>query len=537
MQHVLPSRNVCVAYHGMTIPLPAPSLCGAFHKPLLVSKAPQGGPKDSGFHSQCTTASDVSCNTDSVATSPGGGGLCSGQMRGNDQNEKDEKIGSKICDVSCDEVQSNLEMSTDGESNVGACWLSKHSKTRSPTHLSPGKVMESPVSSQVWAGTGRGRALQQFISRSPTVGCGPGKARMNVGGSAAHSNDTTPQTDLRESFSKDTELDAFINIEQLSAAKEEICDDHLSCGTSATSSSPVGPLNEKTDSVNSEKESGVVSDTKYASPVELAGESNNTTESVTYSSVRSDVYLREKQIEGQTTCLVNESRAEESQPLSPELTYDAEKTPPRNSRKSKVSLAIHFKGAKKMTQRDATPPPYPPECKGTPYSVVLLKPSDFTLQSSSARFKKPSEIVWGVETIEGEGVTADVELGRRVMLVDTEGETSDCAQDSVTDIEKESVCKGSQPLVSDVEDYDQHHMCSLSKSDVEVESPEAKGEETLGSMRHQHLYLSPERSLSSDEDMVECAEARMGRSADEMEKSIALHQRNIHRNRVCIPIV
>lgn len=498
MQHVLPSRNVCVAYRGMTIPLPAPSLCGAFHKPLLTSKAPEGGSKDSGFHSQCTTVSDVSCNTDSVTTSPGLGGS---QRKGDDHNDKDEKMGGEICDVNSDEVDSDLKMSIDGESNAGACWLGKCSSEMRPPHVSPGKVVETPVSSPVWAGTGRGRLLLSRLS--PAVGSGLNDARMNIGVSAAHGNGTTAQNHLRHSFSEDAKLDGSINAEPLGVAEVGIYDDHLSCGTSATSSNPVGPQNENNDIVNGEMERGAVSGMKYTSPVELV---HNTTDltCLSVSCAEYDVLLPDKQIEGQTT---SEARTDKSLPQGPEILTNTSpaKTPPRSLRKSKVSLAIQFKGGcslQSVTQRDASP-------SVMPQGAVLLKPSDFTL---------------GVEAVKTEGVTADVEVGGK------EIEMSDCAQDSVKDVEKERVCEGSpeevQTLVSDVKDFDQ--ICSLSRSD---DSPEAKGEDTL---QHQHRYLSPARTLSSDEDVVECTEARMGRSANEMEKSIALHQRNIHRNRVCI---
>lgn len=505
MQHVLPSRNVCVAYHGMTIPLPAPSLCGTFHKPLLIGKVNERGLKDSGFNSQATTVSEVSCSTASVSTSPGGAGLCSRQWKGDERKEEEEKIQVEKCDKSC-KIEPALTYS------ASACCLSEciSTETRYPTLLLPDKKAENPLSKSVWAGTGRGRALQQFVSQL---------THRPAGISGAYDNGIT---DLRHCIKEAADAitrGGVIKAEHMSAAE----DVDISCGSSVTSSSPVDQPSE-----NIMIESRAVSDMKYedpASPVELMGESNNTTESVDImpSSVSCAEFGPEKEIEEQITTPV---RTDESQPLlSRSISHvphnSVTKTPSRSSRKSKVSLAIQFKGTctlQSVSQRDSLLTLRPLE--ETPQGVMLCD-----LQSPSTRI---SEVA-----VKAEEVAAEEDPEEMAMVSETPDHTEGPVKDVGKKREECELKDGESPEVSGVEDRGQGPIDSyaLSGSDVEVDSLESRVEETLGLSGH-HLGLV--RSLSSDEDMVECAEARMGRGANELEKSIALHQRNIHRNRVCV---
>ena len=585
MQHVLPSRNVCVAYHGMTIPLPAPSLCGAFRnsmkeqKTFLTNEAIEGGSKDSGFQSQITTASDVSC-TGSVTTSLSGTamGRCSDQKKG-----EDKLMQTGNCDTSlCGEVQPVLKLPTKCESNVANSSVCSPTECthiteiKTPPTLLSSKVVEEPLSKQVWAHVGRGRALQQLVSQ----------LTQSVGRSQASTADSVPsQMNSVASYGsgsvspdhpvhglRKTGLCAD-TLEKLDAVEEDvaICCNLENPAPFLVPPSPSGSClsqadNDVSDSVTAENGCGAVSDTKQeacSSPDELVVESNSSTELIdviaTVGCAKSNRCSPEKQIEIETTHLVNEVRAGVSQPplsgntsCAEKATYNTGGKTPKSSRKAKISLAIQFKGictpqlaperaTTSITKGTPCPHEYEGRCKA-PSGAVLLKPSDFAQLG-------PSSVSADKQLDRKECRVADVKNEELMAQANSESEelATECTLGDlqlVRGVEKKEERDVESPLsiltqVSEKEDYDQDLSFGQSGSDdkeLEVDPPVARtelNEETLSLEHPRHLSPLSNLVLSSDEDVEESVGSRMGRSADEIEKSIAHHQRNIHRNRVC----
>ena len=155
MQHVLPSRNACVAYRGMSIPVPAHTLCGAYRnpthniKPLIAGgkEIDGGSQQDSGF---ITTSSEVSGPGDSVAHSPclveERSLSCEGEEGEDKLIENDSTSGGEV-----------PTLRTVCEPNVVPL----------PPHRAVPVVGAETcsVSRQSWSCVGRGRALHQLRSQ------------------------------------------------------------------------------------------------------------------------------------------------------------------------------------------------------------------------------------------------------------------------------------------------------------------------------------------------------------------------------------
>ena len=131
-----------------------------------------------------------------------------------------------------------------------------------------------------------------------------------------------------------------------------------------------------------------------------------------------------------------------------------------------------------------------------------------------------------------------------VVNSESENRVTECIGDDFepASITEERDVQSPLTQVSDTEDYGQH----LSDCDglsgawnkVEERDSPASVEETLHAVQapqYQSLCAAAGNTVQScdEDDEAESVGARMGRSSDELEKSIALHQRNIHRNRVC----
>ena len=203
MQHVLPSRSACIAYHGMSIPLPVHSLYAPHTNSTDCSfdgrkKTTKTDGKDSGVESQITTTTTSSDGAthddeDSVTSSPSVVG-CS-TLGGTGENESvvgcctlggpgENESGGGCCTLG----GPGENGSVGGEANVqqDTCLgeefpeplassdsQSDTKKCPSPS-LPPLSMIDVPLPTTAvqWSHVGRGKTLQQVFKTCTSVGRG-----------------------------------------------------------------------------------------------------------------------------------------------------------------------------------------------------------------------------------------------------------------------------------------------------------------------------------------------------------------------------
>ena len=524
MQHVLPSRSVCVAYHGMCIPLPATSLRGALSSSMTdrralqpVSSVVQGGPKDSGCQSQLT-ASEVSYSGSvTTAAEPVGAGSNTGSQcgrggkRGISQTEEKCPSSSELDRESSDsEVPPVLKpltespsegsnrssfIATDGRSLIA---VTESTGERVSPRMSPtvSSKVEDPESKRAWVQAGRGRALKQFVSQlqlSPPVGksqtqstspnsvCGvQPKAEACMNG--LHLSPNTPEDS--------------VSIPSLGEAS--ICDE-----------------NDATINDTSLQDVVLPTETTATAPDEIA---------ISPTQPREDSVPSSSVVRPATT------------------TGSASRKTPKSSRKARVSLAIQFRGTCTPHRSPALvayqkPVPPPPEKTREPESGLWLrKPSDFGPSTSADKNTEIGDSCEAAQTNSLDAVQVNTEddkpatleqqpgagdPGERVLQQPGAGDPGERVLQELDDSQEDVLTQ-----VSEMEecDLDLDECCQLSNEGREPSSPAAS----------EGIVSTPLRRevVSSDEEELDSAGARMGRSADDVERSIAVHQRNIHRNLV-----
>ena len=182
---------------------------------------------------------------------------------------------------------------------------------------------------------------------------------------------------------------------------------------------------------------------------------------------------------------------------TPVVTPTKERTP-RTLRKSRISLAIQFKGVCPLPQGhcDTT-------SQRNTISANLMKPGYFT--------------------------ASPAEVGSAEARVHCESKSSESGAQLLKDKDMEAEKSSSEGVLTQVSD-------DMGDYDIVSEEPqslhaslkaEGEGEKEMMTER---VGLSGEASSEGEE----LEGTRMGRSAAQLEKSISLHQRTTHRNRVCV---
>ena len=515
MQHVLPSRSVCVAYHGMSIPLPATSLRGALSSSMTerralqpVSNVVQGGPKDSGCQSQLT-ASEVSYGGSvTTAAEPVGAGSNTGSQcgrggkRGVSQTEEKCPTSSELDRESSDsEVPPVLKpltesptedsnrrsfIATDVLTGCSLIAVAESTAERVSPRMSLTVSSKDPESKRAWVQAGRGRALQQFVSQlqlSPPVG---------------------------KSQTQSTSPNSVCGVQP----KAEACmnDLHLSPNTpedsvSLPSLGEASICNENDATINDTSLQDVVlpTETTATVPDEIA---------ISPTQPREDSVPSPSVVRPATT------------------TGSASRKTPKSSRKARVSLAIQFRGTCTPHRSPALvasqkPVPPPPEKTREPKSCLSLrKPSDFGPSTSVDKNTEIGDSCEAAQTNSLDAAHVNTEDDKSATLEQQPGagdpgervlqeldDDEDSQEDVLTQVSEMEEC-----------DLDLDECCQLSNEGREPSSP-AASEGTVSSPLRREV-------VSSDEEELDSAGARMGRSADDVERSIAVHQRNIHRNLV-----
>lgn len=443
MQHAVPSRSVCVAYQGMTVPLPFSSLCGlssssgssAGKQPrtpavnsLSVSEERQ---KDSGIQSQFT--SEMSCNG-STASSP----VCTekdidimerGELIHDDHQQlaiRDEVLEEKK--VLNDHMPSGLELSSECLYTTTALpdtaslpVAAAYDTMDIPPPLASAEPLMSAELDDVEPGPEPPPALQSEKARTTSP--------------SDQGKDEDPRSSVRSNaasggWSQVGRGRTLMHI--LSTASRPVGKGRAS----AHRSIPEGQHLPATGPVFEDKETKAIPHT-LTQPISMES--------------------------GQGEALTGGQKA------------------PRSSRKAKVSLAIKFQGAHASQHsapeshsgiQNSAPASAPASqvcLKATPQ--VLMKPSEFRLPSAEylhkSRSTKPEP---SNAQSKGPGLAHTESEGPRIV-------------------------------------------------------PPCMGGTEEGVLHSQ--------ALSSDGDELDFVETRGGRSSNELEKSIAGHQRSIHRNQVC----
>ena len=496
MQHVLPSRSVCVAYHGMSIPLPATSLRGALSSSMTerralqpVSNVVQGGPKDSGCQSQLT-ASEVSYGGSvTTAAEPVGAGSNTGSQcgrggkRGVSQTEEKCLTSSELDRESSDSevppvlkpltesptVDSNRRsfIATDVLTGCSLIAVAESTGERVSPRMSPtvSSKVEDRESKRAWVQAGRGRALQQFVSQlqlSPPVGKSQTQSTSPNSVCGVQPKAEACMNDLH--LSPNTPEDS-VSLPSLGEAS--ICDE-----------------NDATINDTSLQDVVLPTETTATVPDEIA---------ISPTQPREDSVPSSSVVRPATT------------------TGSANRKTPKSSRKARVSLAIQFRGTCTPHRSPALvasqkPVPPPPEKTREPKSCLASQTNSLDAAQVNTEDDKPA-------TLEQQPGAGDP--GERVLQELDDDE--DSQEDVLTQVSEMEEC-----------DLDLDECCQLSNEGREPSSPAAS----------EGIVSSPLRRevVSSDEEELDSAGVRMGRSADDVERSIAVHQRNIHRNLVYIII-
>ena len=169
---------------------------------------------------------------------------------------------------------------------------------------------------------------------------------------------------------------------------------------------------------------------------------------------------------------------------------------PRTPRKSRISLAIQFKGVCTHSPQEDRVTPH----KTTAVNSPLMRPSDFTQPkpSSTERVSAGQSPTGCVSTHVGGGV-------QRVRDSECEAVVTQACEGDMTVCGGEGELLLSEPLVSDSGDGEEWELC-------------ASGD-------------------SSEDDEGRCEGVRMGFSSAQLKKSISVHMKNIHRNKVSLYLV
>ena len=192
----------------------------------------------------------------------------------------------------------------------------------------------------------------------------------------------------------------------------------------------------------------------------------------------------------------------------------------KTPRKARVSLAIQFMGVCTSQERCNTATKNTPsKCSNaSPSDALLLKPSDFTSPS------QPTEP--HVATRECEVLC--MKTDEMMAQVSSKSKRKPPRNDhDRVDSGEDSVSKSAGVVIT--------QNCNKSGSAVNLE-PECG--ETIKMVVRESQYcqerVRPPMSSEEEEEEGEgeSGRARMGRSTTELEKFIALHQRNVHRNQV-----
>ena len=442
MQHAVPSRSVCVAYHGMTVPLPASVLCGPpgsssssagrqlrthVVNSLSTSEERQ---KDSGIQSQFT--SEMSCNG-SAASSP----ACT---------EKDIDIMERgeLIQSDCQQPAHRGEDLDERESGND--------------HMP--SLLELPT-----------ECLHTSVALADT-------ASLPVA-AAYDPMDTPPPLSLAEPF-----LSAEVDYAEPSPTPG---------GLPAALPSEKAGTTSAGDQVKGEEPSSSVRSTAATAGWSQVGRGRTlmhilSSRPVGRGQASADCSIPEGQHLPRSGPDLEVKETETSpstlkQPISvgPGQGQDVssgQKTQ-RSSRKAKVSLAIKFQGAD--APQHIAPGSSPGLQNSAPASQVCLKVSPQVLMKPS-EFRVPSTEHLHMQSGAPEPPEPASTQGRSPGLAHTESEGSRVMPACTSGMEKD---------------------------------------------------VLHSQALSSDGDELDFVETRGGRSANELEKSIAGHQRSIHRNQVC----
>ena len=464
MQHVLPSRNVCVAYHGMTVPLPVASLCSALAPPAKRSTCTK--------HPQLKAAKDPQlkaalCNGASVD-----GRLVNsdvendrdGELR-EDKNEKWMEQQPCISENRCEqEVALQSTAPADPKSCVGVTSEEKKSEKAYDCNdmisSSPeGGLASVNGSSKVtmWSSVGRGKSLRQLVS---TIKHNPGPIGKRHPSLMSHHCSYVPTSQLEEGKKDPESLSPQTHEDTTTEEKMPllICADDEQTSTELSACAPLPML---------QAQLGLASSPSLGDR---------------------DVRQDKKENTVQNTS--------------------------RSQRKPKVSLAIQFKGA-------ATPVGLSPSEQIHSVSPVgLMRPKDFEIQATSGKGRS-GEMLNLTSSVDDQVISDDegcLELDRKID-------------------------QGPKQL------YTQDQRCNGSLEDRQIFPSQGNdGSDRVqkhnGEKREVSLQSSSENSTSiscsflssltsSSEDELGFVESRLGRKTGDLEKSIAMHQRNIHRNQVC----
>lgn len=440
MQHAVPSRSVCMAYQGMTVPLPVSSLCslsssssggtGKELRSLVVNRLPtsEERQKDSGFQSQFT--SEMSCNG-STASSP----VCTGKAtdlmeRGELNHSNHEQPAYRDEDFEERRVVNNYTPSLELPTEYSHTSLALADAASLPVAAAY-DTMDTPpplVSAEPLLSAALEDAEPNPIPRGIPATSQSEKAGTTAAIDQAkveEPNSCVRSTTATEGWSQVGRGRALMHI--LSTTSRPVGKSHTAdCSKPEGQHVPVGPV----------------------------------------------LDVKEKEADSNTNTL--------TQPISVgpghnEAVGGAHKTL-KSSRKARVSLAIKFQGAHpsqhSAAERHTASASGDQVCLKTS-PQVLMKPSDFTLPGArhvhmQSKTPEPPE------------------------LANTQGKTHGLGH------------------------------------------PESEGSRIVPACRSgAEEDVLHSQALSSDGDDLDFVETRRGRSANELEKSIAGHQRNIHRNQVC----
>ena len=590
MQHVLPSRSACIAYRGMSIPLPVHSLYAPHTNSTDCSfdgrkKETKTDGKDSGVESQITTttvSSDGATHDDedSVTSSPSvvgcstlGGPGENGSVGGEANVQQDTCLG--------EEFPKPLA-SSGSQCDANKC----------PSPLLPLSMIDVPLPTTAvqWSHVGRGKTLQQVFKTCTSVGRGKTHNtfhRTSTGVGTVCGDTQISINSERICNVAQVEPDHAVNDvkEGDSVACGNICHELLSMRTSGdTSEVCMTCVGSDLRLDSNDQQSNTVDHKNQCHDNIIVDQYHDT---VNQHCVTPDQYHDRPD---HTVDQQHDVTSTMPLPSLPGLSPRIRKTPKR----SKISLAIQFKGVcmpqpvnnnRDSTKLQAAPTLSPCEGDITPGKGFTTPPvnEDTTpsLTSTPMIAKEQRVVHQAIESVlltpssspsPSSLPTTSVESAVYPKEVDCSSKVDDCQQkvmpEEVLDFSKDSVSP--EAVLTQVSEFgedkfivEDDFIVSLSLSDSDRSEDfkcEALPEDPNATIElacsHSHMQcgmtcVPPVDDVphvnGEDEDKekeeggkgeggVSEGVVRMGRSDAEIENSITLHLRNTHRNRVCISI-
>ena len=466
MQHVLPSRSVCVAYHGMSIPLPLRSLYASQRCENVSETTPV---KDSGFQSQVTTSSEVEMSA-----------VCSAE-------------GETLSLGGADRSRKTINRGFQGE---------KHCTSDASESATPPQPLDPATQPFPWTSVGRGRALKQHMSR---IQSSVGRRQTDSTSSTSCSVDPTPSDACTITVSEAAAEPGCKAAGQIGSREAE-------ASTDATNH--LATVDQHLDrglDLNTVCEGAAVPVNKVAEKVNEPACQDAPPHHVCHGLPTTECQTDETHSPTlpSPTLLLSTLLSPTPSSLAAKPAHDP--TTPRSSRRSRISLAIQFRGV-------PTPPERRPNV--SPIEKTTPPPDGDSLVLTASPGGVP-----GLAAIEGEvNCSGKVDSGGGEMAGDG---LRGSASPALTQ-------------VSELEDCNLSDSLSLPESENEAVAREPHTPSPIGNNSSPLVDCGMDEKeaggvVSSEDEEVEgvCEGVRMGRSAADIEKSIALHQRNTHRNRVC----